>query len=157
MINNTKNLVTVNGLKSLNEELKNLSTLTRRKIAEDIQRAKEFGDLSENAAYSAAIESRDLNELRIAELEQLINNAKVVASNEGKDDTAGVGSFVILRSVDGTEITFTIVGIGESDPISRKVASDTPLAEAVLGKKVKTKVTVDLPLGKMQYEIVKIK
>lgn len=154
---NNKNLVTIQGLKTLKEELKNLTTTNRRKIAEDIQRAKEFGDLSENAAYQAAVEARDLNESRIAELEQLINNAKVVSVDSKNSDIVSVGSTVVLKSADNQEITFTVVGIGESDPMNHKVASDTPLAEAVLGKKLKAKVVVDLPLGKIQYEIVKIK
>lgn len=152
----TKNLVTQSGLKKLKDELKELTTVVRKRISDDIQRAKEFGDLSENAAYASAIEARDLNETRIAELEDLINNSKVVAEVKSKDGLVSVGDTVVLKPDNGNEITVTVVGVGESDPMNNKISSDTPLASAILGKKVNSKVIVDLPTGKLNYHILKL-
>lgn len=145
------------GLKNLKDELKEHSTTLRQKIADDIQRAKEFGDLSENAAYASAMDDRDLNEARIAELEDLITNAQIVNKESIYDGTVTIGSKVVMKNELGLEMTVTIVGVGESDPAIGKVASDTPLAHAILGKREKSKVVIDLPSGKVTYEILKIK
>jgi len=154
----SKNLVTQTGLKKLKDELKNLMTTIRAQISDDIQKAKEFGDLSENAAYTSAMEARDLNESRIAELEDMISNSKIVISDSGNaDGIVSIGDTVTLKSDTGMEITITIAGVGESDPSNNKVSADTPLAEAILGKKAKAKVVVDLPSGRVNYEIVKVK
>lgn len=154
----SKNLVTPTGLKKLKDELKNLMTTIRAQISDDIQKAKEFGDLSENAAYTSAMEARDLNESRIAELEDMISNSKIVISDSGNaDGIVSIGDTVTLKSDTGMEITITIAGVGESDPSNNKVSADTPLAEAILGKKAKAKVVVDLPSGRVNYEIVKVK
>lgn len=155
---NNQNLVTTDGLKKLKEELKQLMTVSRRAIADDIQRAKEFGDLSENAAYTSAMEARDLNESRIAELEELIGNAKLVVSDKANSDgVISVGDTVTLKSDKLGEMTITLVGMGEGDPLNSKVSSDTPLAQAILGKKIKAKVLVDLPAGRVEYDILKVK
>lgn len=154
----SKNLMTQVGLKKIKEELRNLTEDVRKKINDDIQKAKEFGDLSENAAYTSAMEARDLNETRIAELEDMIMNSKIVISDKGnKDGIVSVGDTVVMKPENGEEITLTVVGVGESDLSKNKVAADTPIAEAILGKKVKAKVVVDLPSGKTNYEIIKIK
>ena len=156
-MNNNKNLITPAGLKKLKEELKEHMTDVRQHVAEDIQKAKEFGDLSENAAYTSAMDARDLNEARIAELEDLINNSRIVTALSHGDGVISIGNTVTLKTNLDNEITITIVGIGEGDPSKGKITSDTPLSQSILGKKVKDNVVVELPSGRVTYQILKVK
>lgn len=157
-MNKSKNLVTKSGLKKLKDELEYLLTTIRHKIAEDIQIAKQFGDLSENASYQSALEARDLNESRIAELEEMINSAKLVVNDKNNaDGLVSIGDTVIVKKDDNKEFTVEMVGVGEGDPLKGMLAYDTPLAQAILGKKVGSTVTADLPSGKVVVKIVKIK
>jgi transcription elongation factor GreA len=154
----TKNLVTKTGLKKLKDELEHLLKVVRPKIASDLQEAKSFGDLSENSYYQDSRVAMDINDSRIAELEYIINNANLIDNDKGnKDGIVSIGDTVTLKSETGLELTIHVVGLGESDPANRKLSSDTPLVQAILGKKAKAKVMVDLPTGRVSYEILKVK
>lgn len=152
-----KNIFTKEGYDKLKDELERLKTVVRLEIAQKLNEATEYGDLSENAAYQAAMEMRDMNENKIAELEEMISNAKVVKSSSVTKDTVTMGSKVKLESNAGQVLEFEIVGTGETDLINKKFNIDSPLASSVVGKKKGDKVEVALPAGKVEYTVVSVK
>ena len=136
--------VTEEGLKELKEEYENLVHVVRNEVIEDLKAARAQGDLSENADYDAARDKQAQVEARIKELEHMIRNAEVISENRGTSYVR-LGSTVKVEPMDTHEkITFTIVGTVEADPLNGKVSNATPLAEAILEKKVGTVVTVEV-------------
>ena len=136
--------VTEEGLKELKEEYENLVHVVRNEVIEDLKAARAQGDLSENADYDAARDKQAQVETRIKELEHMIRNAEVISENRGTSYVR-LGSTVTVEPMDTHEkITFTIVGTVEADPLNGKVSNATPLAEAILEKKVGTVVTVEV-------------
>ena len=136
--------VTEEGLKELKEEYENLVHVVRNEVIEDLKAARAQGDLSENADYDAARDKQAQVEARIKELEHMIRNAEVISENRGTSYVR-LGSTVTVEPMDTHEkITFTIVGTVEADPLTGKVSNATPLAEAILEKKVGTVVTVEV-------------
>lgn len=136
--------VTEEGLKELKEEYENLVHVVRNEVIEDLKAARAQGDLSENADYDAARDKQAQVEARIKELEHMIKNAEVISENRGTSYVR-LGSTVTVEPMDTHEkITFTIVGTVEADPLNGKVSNATPLAEAILEKKVGTVVTVEV-------------
>ena len=136
--------VTEEGLKELKEEYENLVHVVRNEVIEDLKAARAQGDLSENADYDAARDKQAQVEARIKELEHMIRNAEVISENIGTSYVR-LGSTVTVEPMDTHEkITFTIVGTVEADPLNGKVSNATPLAEAILEKKVGTVVTVEV-------------
>ena len=136
--------VTEEGLKELKEEYENLVHVVRNEVIEDLKAARAQGDLSENADYDAARDKQAQVEARIKELEHMIRNAEVISENRGTRYVR-LGSTVTVEPMDTHEkITFTIVGTVEADPLNGKVSNATPLAEAILEKKVGTVVTVEV-------------
>ena len=136
--------VTEEGLKELKEEYENLVHVVRNEVIEDLKAARALGDLSENADYDAARDKQAQVEARIKELEHMIRNAEVISENRGTSYVR-LGSTVTVEPMDTHEkITFTIVGTVEADPLNGKVSNATPLAEAILEKKVGTVVTVEV-------------
>lgn len=153
-----KNIFTKEGLQKVKEELDRLKNEVRKEIAEKLAIAKEFGDLSENAAYTAAIEQRDMNEAKIAELEDTINNAVTVKTDsKNSDGKVSIGDHVYLEDPDGGKLDFQIVGTGETDIVKKKFSANSPLVEAIIGHKAGDKVEINLPTGKKTYKIVKVK
>ncbi len=147
--------ITPEGLKKLNEELHERTTTLRQRIASAIKEAKDQGDLSENAEYSAAKEEQAENEQRILELEMLLKNAEVIAH----DDTvecAQIGDKVQVK-VRGKDLTFEIVGSNEADPAQNKISNESPIGAALLGSMKGDKVAVSTPSGDVTYEIMAIK
>ena len=136
--------VTEEGLKELKEEYENLVHVVRNEVIEDLKAARAQGDLSENADYDAARDKQAQVEARIKELEHMIRNAEVISENRGTSYVR-LGSTVTVEPMETHEkITFTIVGTVEADPLNGKVSNATPLAEAILEKKVGTVVTVEV-------------
>ncbi len=152
-----KNIFTKEGYEKLKEELERLKTDFRLEIAGKLNEATEYGDLSENAAYQSAMEMRDMNENKIAELEEILSNAKVVKASTTSKDIVSMGSNVKLESDNGEVLEFEIVGTGETDLINKKFNIDSPLATSVIGKKKGDLVQVKLPSGKSEYKIVSVK
>ncbi|BDQ05025.1 MAG: transcription elongation factor GreA [Candidatus Dojkabacteria bacterium] len=152
-----KHTLTKEGYESLKKELERLKTEVRQEIAAKLAEAASYGDLSENAAYQAAVEMRDINENRIAELEEILANAKIVRPRtSSKKDVVSIGSKVKLRQENGKEIEFEIVGKGETDLALKKFNVDSPLGSAVLGKKKGDEVEIELPSGKFKYKIISV-
>lgn len=148
-------IFTKEGLDKLKEELHDLQTKKRFEVAERIKVAKEFGDLSENAEYHEAKEEQSFVEGRMIELEHLIKAAVVADGNDSKGVVC-VGSRVKVLK-EGNELTFTIVGSTEADPINGKISLESPIGSALLDHKVGDEVEVEMPAGKIIHKILEIK
>ena len=143
--------ITKNGKIELEEELKTLIK-ARKEISERIADARSYGDLSENAEYSSARDEQGINESRIAEIEKILKNAKII--KESKKDKIGLGSTVILRN--GSETEYKIVGAIEADPLEGKISDESPLGTQLMGKKVGDKVSIKTPKNETEYTIKSI-
>lgn len=145
--------VTPEGLEKLKAELHELKTVRKREVANRIEKAKELGDLSENAEYADAKDEMSFIEGRIMELEDTVNRAKIIEA--GGTDAVNIGCTVELET-DGKKKTFTIVGSSEADPAAGRISNETPLARALLGKKVGDAIQVTLPSGAVTYTVKRI-
>ena len=125
----------------------------RGEIAEKIAAARDFGDLSENAEYDAAREEQGLVETRVAEIEDILQNASLIKAT--KSSSVGLGSKVELKMADKTVI-YSIVGPVEADPLEGKISDESPIGEALFGKKVGDSVSIVTPKGETTYEIIRI-
>ncbi len=150
--------MTAAGYRLLQDELKVLRTVERPAIIDAIARAREHGDLSENAEYHAARDRQSFVEGRIAELEGLIKRAQVIDVSQMSGNTVRFGATVRLADEETEKrVTYQIVGEMESDISAGKLSISSPLARALIGKKAKDSVEVESPRGTRYYEIVKIK
>jgi transcription elongation factor GreA len=141
-------------LEELKSELVTLKTDRRIDIASKLKRAKEFGDLSENAEYHSAKDEQANVERRIDDLEEIIRNVLVIKKMPCQD-TIDVGSSVEV-SREGKSMEFNIVGSEEAKPEEGKISNESPLGRELLGHKVGDSIAVDAPNGKVQYKVVKI-
>jgi transcription elongation factor GreA len=151
---NKKVLLTEDGLKKLQEELKVLKEDRRKEVIERIQEAISHGDLSENADYAQAKEEQAFIEGRIQEIEEMLKNAEIIA-HEANTGQVSVGSTVTLR-VAGKEVAYTIVGSNEANPAAGKISNESLVGRALLGGKIGQTVTVQTPAGSTSYEITAI-
>ncbi len=144
--------LTEDGLNEIIAELEDLKS-KRSDIAERIATAREFGDLKENAEYSAAREEQGVVETRIAELEEIVANAEII---DEKDKTKiSIGSTVKVKQLKSKkEFEYKIVGSIEVDPMENKISDQSPMGVALLGKKVGETAVVKAPAGEVEYEIV---
>lgn len=149
-----KVLLTQEGLKKLQDELKVLKEERRKEIVERIQEAISHGDLSENADYAQAKEEQAFIEGRIMELEEMVKNAEIIKAN-GDHNTVSIGATVTLKT-NGKEVKYTIVGSNEANPAAGKISNESLVGKALLGAKLHSKVTVESPAGKTEYEIASI-
>lgn len=147
-------IISQEGYDKLKEELDNLTMVKRKEIAERIERAKELGDLSENAEYSEAKDAQALNEGKILELMGILKNVTVVEKVAGGDEVL-MGSKVTVKSDKG-EREYSIVSFNEADPLEGKISNESPLGVAFLHKKKGDTVEVETPRGIMKYKILKI-
>ncbi|MBQ1173252.1 MAG: transcription elongation factor GreA [Lachnospiraceae bacterium] len=152
-----KNILTYEGLRKYEEELHELKVVKRKEVAQKIKEAREQGDLSENAEYDAAKdEQRDI-EARIEELEKILKNAEVVVEEEVDLDKISVGCQIkIVDLEDNSELTYKIVGSTEANSLKGKISNESPLGKALLGAKVGDVVTVEAPMGELQYKVLEI-
>ncbi len=154
-------LVTKEGLKKLQEELKHLKTVRRQELAQRLKEAISYGDLSENAEYEEAKNEQAFVEGRILELEQKIKNAKIISEKKvdlrrGKE--VQIGSTVSVRNKtdqDDPE-SYTIVGSTEADPMEQKISNESPIGKSLLGHKKGDTVEVNTPAGVFRYEVLKV-
>ncbi len=144
------------GYRALVEELKTLETVGRPEGIERVAKAREFGDLSENAEYHSAREDLAALEGRIEELKDIINRVNVVDLKKAGEEEVGIGS-VVQVSINGSQHEFTIVGEWEADPAAKKISHESPLGKALIGKKVGEVVEVEAPVGKVSYAIKSVK
>jgi transcription elongation factor GreA len=149
--------MTAAGHLALEEELKRLKSIERPRIIQAIAEARAHGDLSENAEYHSAKESQSLNEGRIAELEDKISRAEVIDVSKLGGDTIKFGATVTLIDEDTEEEKkYQIVGETEADVKSGRVSITSPIARALIGKRVGDAVEVNAPGGGKSYEILAI-
>ncbi len=150
-------ILTPDGLKQLQDEIAHLSTVKRDEVAERIRQAREFGDISENSEYDDAKNEQAMLEHRISVLQEKLRRARVIKESEIDTDRVSVGSTVTLRDRDGGEIRiYTLVGSAEADPTKAKLSNESPVGQAILGKQVGDVVTVPVPVGSLNYEILSI-
>ncbi|MBR3490077.1 MAG: transcription elongation factor GreA [Bacilli bacterium] len=148
--------LTKEGLNELQEELKDLKENKRPEVINQIKEARAQGDLSENAEYHAAKDKQGQIEARIKEIEYLIDNATLISNT--KSSTVKIGSTVEIEYVDDKETdTYQIVGSTEADPFENKISNESPIAIAIIGKKVGETVSIDSPNGSYDIKIVSIK
>ncbi len=154
LIQSKKVQISKEGLEALEKELRVLVDEKRPKLVERLEHARNQGDLAENSDYTAARDELEFLDGRISELEEVIDNAVVVNGKSGTS-TVAFGTKVTL-AVDKNEIVYEIVGAWEADPLKKRISHESPLGQALLGKKVGDKVEIEAPAGKIVYTIVKI-
>jgi transcription elongation factor GreA len=151
---NKKVLLTEDGLKKLNEELKVLKEDRRKEVIERIQEAISHGDLSENADYAQAKEEQAFIEGRIQEIEEMLKNAEIIEHN-GNSNQVTVGCTVTLKA-NGKEFVYTIVGSNEANPSAGKISNESLVGKALIGAKLGQAVQVQTPAGTTEYTVVSI-
>ncbi len=151
-------LLTEQGLKDLEEELEQLKTVKRKEMAEKIKVARSYGDLSENSEYDDAKNEQAIMEARIADIEVMLKNAKVIDESEISNEHVHIGSKVRVYDNDmEEEIVYHIVSASEADPENDKISDESPVGHALMGKKVGEKAPVDLPNGEtIEFDILEI-
>ena len=149
--------MTAEGKEKLEAEHKHLKLAKRPEVIERIKVARSYGDLSENSEYDAAKDEQSHLEDRINVVEEMLKYAHVVDANSSDPDEVAVGKTVTYTEVgeDDPE-TYTIVGSDESDPMNGKISNDSPIAQAILGKKKGQTVTITTPGGKFDVVIDKV-
>lgn len=146
--------LTQQGVDELKAELQELIAL-RSDIAERIKTAREFGDLSENMEYSAARQDQERNESRITEIEHILANVQIITAPK-TDSKVVLGSTVKLKSAAGKEKQFQVVGTVEADPLNGKISDESPIGQALLGKKEGEEVEINTPAETITYKIIDI-
>ena len=144
--------ITEKGKGDLEVELADLKS-QRGEIAEKIAVARDFGDLRENAEYDAARKEQGLVETRIAEIEEILQNAEIIQSSDGS--AVVLGSTVELQSSDKT-VTYTVVGPVEADPLAGKISNESPIGKELMGKKVGDEVRIKTSKAEMVYIVKSI-
>ncbi len=148
---------TLDGINSLKEELEKRKTEDRSEIAERIKVALSFGDLSENSEYDEAKMAQAMNEGRIAEIENLLKNARLIEVDDISKTKVALGGKVTLQDAETKEETiYTLVSSKEEDIFENKISTDSPVGAAIFGKKKGQNVSVATPGGMLRYKIIKI-
>jgi transcription elongation factor GreA len=149
--------ITKEGYAALREELERLKKHERPKIIAAIEEARGHGDLSENAEYIYAKERQAFVEARMQDLENKLGNSEIIDTSKLPADRIVFGSTFILCNVETEEeIRYQIVGVDESDLKKGKISVESPMAKALIGKRISDDVIVDTPNGKREYEILEI-
>ncbi len=157
MGNTKKVILTHAGMEKMEQELIELKTVKRHEVAQKIKEARAQGDLSENAEYDAAKEEQGTIEARIAELEITLRNAQVIDTDESSLDKVALGNTVVLYDSEFDEnITYTIVGSTEADPMQGLISNESPVGAAVLGAAVGDEVEVVTPGGVSTFKVLEI-
>ena len=153
-----KKMMTVEGLKKLEDELHERKVIIRKEIAEKIIESREQGDLSENAEYDAARDEQRDNEAKIEELENLIKNAVVISDDDIDHNVANLGSAVTLKDLEsGEEMEFSIVGSAEVNSLEFKISNESPLGKAMIGKKRGDIIKVEFMGNEVKYQVLDVK
>ena len=155
-MSNTKEVyLTQEGLDKLKEELDYLKLEKRPEVISALKDARALGDLSENAEYDAARNEQAIVEAKIAELEEMIENAVVI--KEVSTDKVSIGNSVKIEYVEDNDTeVYSIVGSKEADPFQNKISNESPIAKAILGLSVGDIAHVDSPNGKYSVKVVEI-
>ena len=150
-------ILTLEGLKKLEQEMEVLKTTKRREVAARIKQAIEFGDISENSEYEDAKNEQAFIEGRILTLEKMLRNARLIDEVDIHTDVVSVGSTVVIKDIEFDEdIEYTIVGSAEADPGANKISNESPVGRAILGQGIGSIVEVTVPAGVLKYQILNI-
>ncbi|MFN6040008.1 MAG: transcription elongation factor GreA [Bacteroidota bacterium] len=148
---------TQDGLNKLKEELNFLKTKERSSIAKQIAEAREKGDLSENAEYDAAREAQGLLELRISKLEDIVANARLIDDSQLDTSKVMILTKVKIKNLKTNQIMqYTLVAENEANLKEGKISVDSPIGKGLLGKKIGDKADIQVPAGKITFEIIEI-
>ncbi|MCW3060287.1 MAG: transcription elongation factor GreA [Capsulimonas sp.] len=150
-------VLTAAGYKELSEELDKLRTTERREVAERIRDAITYGELTENSEYEDAKNAQAFLEGRIEDLKHIMQIARPMENDEIPTDYVGLGSIVMVTDDIGDEWEFTLVSPVEANPNIDKISDESPVGEALFGKKVGDTVSVTVPAGKNKYLITAIR
>jgi len=149
--------VSSEGLKKLQEELEYLKTTKRKEVAEAIKVARGFGDLSENSEYDEAKNEQGLVEARIAEIEAMLKNVKVIDESNIATDRVNVGNRVkVFDETFEEEIEYTIVGSSEANPMEFKISDESPIGKALIGSEIGEVVKAETPGGETVMKVLEI-
>lgn len=149
--------LTKEGLQKLKDEVYQLISVERPKISQQIAEAREKGDLSENAEYDAAKDAQGMLEMKISNLQELINNSRLIDETKLDNSKIRILSTVKIKNLkNGQEMTYTIVPDQEADLKSGKIAVNSPIAAALIGQQLGDEVEVTAPAGKLHFSIVEI-
>ena len=149
--------MTKEGYKKMMDELNHLESVERPNISMQIAEARDKGDLSENAEYDAAKEAQGMLELKIAQLKETVKNARIINEKDLNTDYVQILNKVRIRNLkNNQEFTYTLVSEQEASLKEGKIAVNTPVAKALLGKKVEEIVEVTVPSGVLRFEIINI-
>ena len=152
-----KKMMTVEGLKKLEDELHERKVIIRKEIADKIKEAREQGDLSENAEYDAAKEAQGIMEAKLAQLKGLISNARLIDESRVKTDEVQILNKVKIKNTKNNAVmTYTLVSDSEANLKEGKISVSTPIAQGLMGKKVGDVVEIRVPSGLMTFEIMDI-
>ncbi len=147
--------LTIDGMNELKSELEDLIQVRRPNVITALKEARALGDLSENAEYDAARAEQAEVEGRIKEIEAMLENAVIIENVN--TDVVSIGTKVKLSYVEDGEIEeYSIVGVNEADPFDNKISNESPIAQAIMGLKVGSTVSVDSPNGKYDVKIMEI-
>lgn len=148
---------TAEGLKRLKDELHQLKTVERPKISQQIAEARDKGDLSENAEYDAAKEAQGLLEARISKMEELVGNARLIDDTHVDPSKVFILSRVKLKNLNNNAtVEYTLVAENEANLAEKKISIDSPIGKGILGKKKGDVAEVQVPAGKINFEILEI-
>ncbi|MDD3284653.1 MAG: transcription elongation factor GreA [Patescibacteria group bacterium] len=150
------NYLTEEGLQKIKEELEDLKNVKRPEVVKKIDAARQFGDLSENAAYHDAREEQGFIEGRILELESLVKNSEIVDTSAVNKDCIQIGNRVKV-DFNGDKKEFEIVGAPEADPINGFISYNSPLGDSLLNKRQGDEFEFQAPKGKIKCKILEIK
>ena len=149
--------LTQQGYETMMKELEHLKKTKRRQIATEIGRARELGDLSENAEYHAAKEQQAHIEKRIKELEITLSNATIIDNTEVASDEVAIGAKVTLKDASsGEEVVYHLVSAEEADISENKISVTSPVGASLLGHKAGETVEIKVPAGTIKYKVLKI-
>lgn len=149
--------VSSEGLKKLQEELEYLKTTKRKEVAEAIKVARGFGDLSENSEYDEAKNEQGLVEARIAEIESMLKNVKVIDESTIATDKVNVGNRVkVYDETFDEELEYTIVGSSEANPMEYKISDESPIGKALIGAEIGEVVKAETPGGDTVMKVLEI-
>ncbi len=147
-----ENFISKEGLEKLQQELERLTKVERPEIIDRISKARDLGDLSENAEYHEARNLQSFVEGRVQELEALIKGAVIIKNTKNKD-TVTLGSTVHATCDNGVKMKYMIVGHSEADPLNGKISHESPIGRALIGKPVGHEVELVIPAGKLKCTI----
>lgn len=149
--------LTPEGEKRLRAELDELRGPSRDELAKRLRSAIQMGDLSENADYIKAKEDQGFLEGRIQELEHILRYATLIDNNGNRNDIVDIGSTITVQEDDFPPEIYYLVGTAEADPQNGRISNESPIGQALIGKKVGSSVTIETPSGELRLTIIDIK